>query len=199
MPKHFGSSLSSIPGLYDFLDRSETRSLLCIPPQACVDPSFYSGAWAMLRWVVDNFHNSEQSFFTALTQNSTLRGAAGLEALTASPWTTLMGEWTLAMATDDRPGFVPTNPRLRFPSWNLREVLAFIHDREPIQFPKPYPLVPQSFPFVEFVHPVPALVSGGFSLFELTGVQFGRHLVELQGIGGGPPPASLRMSIVRID
>ncbi len=198
MPKHFGATISP-PALYDFMDRSETRSVLCID-QPCLDTSFYGSAWSMIRWAVDNYALSEQQALSALTQTSALSGAASIQALAGGlSWPTIMGEWSLMLATDDLSGFTPANPRLRMLSWNLRAVFQGIHDEFPTVFPKAYPLTPRNVTFGDFLSPVISLIDGGFSLYELAGTQSGSQVIELQGSNGGPPPGTLRMAIVRVQ
>jgi hypothetical protein len=111
----------------------------------------------------------------------------------------MMGEWSLSQYVDDLPGFVPANPRLTFPSWNLRSIYAGMHTDSPENFPLPYPLVPRSQTFGNFTVTVPQVVGGGFSLFELTGVQTGRQLINLMGPTGGDTPARLRVAVVRTN
>jgi hypothetical protein len=143
--------------------------------------------------------SSEQQFLTTFTQSASLSGANNLVAATGLPWELIMGEWSLMLATDDLPGFSPGNPRLRMPSWNLRAVFAQLHNEFPGKFQKPYPLTPHEVHFGDFLFPVSTLVSGGFSVFELSGVQTGSQVIELLGLLGGPPNASLRMAVVRVE
>jgi hypothetical protein len=51
-------------------------------------------------------------------------GAANVAAVTGQPFETLVGEWQLALWLDDLPSFVPVSNRLRYTSWNFRDVFA---------------------------------------------------------------------------
>jgi hypothetical protein len=198
MPKHFGATQVGPPGLYDLLDRSETRSVLCIVGP-CADASFYGGAWSIIRWTLDHFATAEDQFLRNFTQNSLLSGSQNLEATTGFPWERILGEWSLMLATDDLPGFQPLNNRLTLPSWNLRAVFAELHGEFPSPFVKPYPLSPRQLLFGDFAVAVPTLVNGGFAAFDLSGSQSGTQIVELQNTQGGPPPSALRIAIVRVQ
>ena len=69
---------------------------------------------------------------------------ANVEAVTGTPFTTLVPEWQLANYVEDLPGFTPQQPRLRYSSWNLRATFEALHDQAPGSFPRAYPLVPDS-------------------------------------------------------
>jgi hypothetical protein len=197
MAKHFGATISP-PALYDFLERNETSSVLCMD-QLCPDASYYGSAWSMIRWATDHFAPNEPAFLNALTQNSALSGASNLEALAGQTWPNLLGEWSLMLATDDLPAFVPFNPRLKMLSWNLRSVFGELHAEFPAKYQKPFPLTPHAVGFNDFVFQVPTLVSGGFSLFELSGPQTGSQVIHLRGLFGGAPSANLRIALVRVQ
>ena len=75
----------------------------------------------MLRWAADHYGPTESQFLTDFT-TSPATGIPNLEARTGRPWEEMLGEWSLALYLDDFPGFAPENERLRFPSWNLRDI-----------------------------------------------------------------------------
>jgi hypothetical protein len=122
-----------------------------------------------------------------------------LAARMGRPWEEIQGEWSLAQYVDDLTGFVPANPRLAFPSWNMRSIFAGMNADTSALFNPAFPLVPRAQAFGNFTVTVPLVHGGGFSLFELSGTQTGRQLIQIQGPTGGEPSARLRVAIVRTN
>jgi hypothetical protein len=146
----------------------------------------------------------EPAFFGGLVRTS-VTGANNLVLRAGRPWEELLAEWSLAQYVDDMPGFVPANARLTFPSWNLRSIYAGMNadfgppTYSPPLFTPAFPLVPRAQAFGNFSVNVPHVLGSGFSLFELTGAQTGRQLIQIQGATGGDPSAKLRVAIVRTN
>lgn len=170
------------------------------------DATFYASAWSIERWAADHLAPAEAQFLKDLT-TGTSTGVSNLEARTARTWEEMLGEWSLAMYLDDEPGFTPENVRLRMPSWNLRDVwLGLCSDlgpctnpNNPLQFyPRPNPFQPQVLPFGAFSANA-SIAGGSFRIFELTGVQAGKQLLELRSQAGGEPAGTLRIAIVRVQ
>lgn len=182
---------------YGFLRDPETHSPLG-PKVGIPDGTWYGSAWSLLRWSADMSPLDEASFFSALVR-SPLTGVNNLVSRTGRPWEEMQGEWSLAQYVDDLPGFSPVNPHLAFPSWNLRSIFAGMNADSPTQFTVAFPLVPHPVSFGVFAYPVESVTGGGFSLFELSGSQTGRQLIQLQGAGGGDPSQKLRIAVVRIN
>jgi len=185
--------------LYTYLQGSEQRSPLGRPSAASNDATFYASNWALIRWVVDHYVTNEAAFLTAHTQ-STASGIGNLLVSTGRPWEEVLGEWSLAHHLDDAPSVTATNPRLRFPSWNHRDIFGTLAV-EPFQgapYAQPVPTV-RPLTFGEFSATVVAMLGGTFSSFELTGTQGARQLVELRAADGGAPNANLRLNLVRVQ
>jgi hypothetical protein len=182
---------------YGFLADPASHSPLG-PRLGIPDNSWYGSAWSMLRWAVDHSGADEATFFQGLVQTSQT-GVANLVARVGRPWEEILGEWSLTQYVDDLPGFVPANPRLTFPSWDLRSIYFGSNADRPDLFPSTYPLIPRTQTFGNFSVTVPLVHGGGFALFELSGPQTGRQLVQLQGANGGDPSAKLRIAIVRTN
>ena len=190
--------------LWDYLDAPATHSPLgAILP---ADVSFYGSGWALTRWLIDQEGLAEPAFFTALT-TSGQAGIANLEGRTGRQWDEILPEWTLAMASDDRPGFTPSSTRLRFPSWDLRSVFQGFCDVlgscvDPLgsaTYPRAFPLQPVALSAGPFSVEMPAIVPGGFAVIELDGGAGGlAQLIELKGFRGAVLPATVRLGIVRI-
>jgi hypothetical protein len=108
---------------------------------------------------------------------------------------------------DDLPGFTPSNAHLRFPSWNLRDIwLGMCSDLGPCTianntsqlYPSSTPFSPHAVTFGNFNVNLTTLEGGAFAIFDLSGVQSARQLLELKSVNGGDPPSTIRIAIVRI-
>ena len=170
------------------------------------DFSFYASAWSLERWANDHFAASESQFLKDFTV-SPATGIQNLEARTGRPWEEMLGEWSLGLYLDDEPGFVPENARLRFPSWNLRDIwLGLCADLGPCLnpasfpqlYPRPNPSQPTMLPFGTFAVSSAAIAGGSFSIFELTGLQTGTQLLEIRSTTDGDPPPTIRVAIARV-
>jgi hypothetical protein len=188
--KHFG-------GLYAYLESIETLTPLGRTKDG--DFTFYGSGWSLVRWSADHFGTSDAAFFKALNQEPNLSGIGNLTARTGRPWSELVGPWSLSLATDDYPGFTPTNPLLSFPSWNIRDIFAGLNADFEERYTRPFPLVPRAISFGSFAVDVSQLNGGTAAIFELSGAQAGKQLLELRAIGGGAPAFTLRMGVVRVQ
>ena len=102
--------------------------------------------WLFVRWLADHFA-ADTIRGTDLTHrlDATVQtGRANVEAQTGEDFSKLVGEWQLANYLDDLPGFAEPTARLRYRSWNFRQMAA----AEGI----PYPLVPDSTSGVDYSH-----------------------------------------------
>ena len=197
--------LRHFDGLYSFLLTPESLS-----PLGRVfgsDLTFYASAWSFERWAADHYGTSEAQFFKDLTTAATT-GVSNLEQRTGHPWEEMLGEWSLALALDDRAGFTPENARFRMPSWNLRDMFqGMCNDLGPCAgssaLPQLYlraaPLMPHALTFGTFAVNSAPIVGGGFSVFELGGVQPGNQVLELRSLSGADPASTIRLAIVRIQ
>lgn len=196
--------LRHFDGLYDFARLNEYLSPLGRAVSS--DQTFYASAWSLERWAADQFGASESQFFKDWTTSSAT-GVGNFEARTGQPWEQSMGEWSLALYLDNRPGFTPANPHLRFPSYNLPDLwLGMCSDLGPcvnpnngIQlYPTATPWMVHTTSFGNFLASV-ALTGGAFALFDMSGTTTGRQLIELKQPNGSDPPPSVRLAIVRIQ
>jgi hypothetical protein len=197
--------LRHFDALYSYFGSPELVSML--GRTYAEDFTFYASAWAVERWANDLFSTSESQFLKDFTVSG-VTGVANLEQRTGQSWEQSLGEWSLAMYTDDLPGFTPANPHLRFPSWNLRDIwLGMCTDLGPCAnpnnvsqlYPASTPFQPHAVTFGNFSVNLTTLEGGAFSIFDLSGLQSAKQLIEVRSLGGGDPPATVRLAIVRIQ
>lgn len=84
------------------------------------------------------------------------------------------------------------------PSWNYPNIFNGMRTDFPNNFVQT-PLAPRAVTFGDFLVQVGALRAGTFSIFELSGSQAAKQLIELRGSGGIAPPPTLRIAIARVD
>jgi hypothetical protein len=163
------------------------------------DVTFYGSGWAFLRWAIDTYATSEPAFLTAMTRDVSHWGVGNIETLTGKPFHQLLGEFSLALALDDYPGFTPLDARYSFPSWNLRSIFAGMSADFPNSLPNPAPLKVRSNGFGKFNVDVTGVRGGGFSVLQLSGTQANTQLLEFKGANGTAFPAEMRVNIVRVQ
>lgn len=192
-----------VEDLWEYLAAPTARSPLGGPPG---DFTFYGSGWALTRWLLDLDAPSEPAFFTALTLNLA-SGVSNLEGRSGRSWDRMLVEWSLAMLTDDLPGFVAQAPHLAFSSFDLRAVYQGYCDvvgscLAPANsvFDRPWPVQPMVLQAGPFSASFPSIVPGGFAVLELVVPPgAGAQSIELLGLGGAPLPANVRLGIVRIQ
>ena len=167
-------------------------------PTFSQDFTFYASAWAVERWANDIFSTTESQFLKDWT-SSTVTGVANLEARTGQPWEQSLGEWSLAMYSGSIPGFVPANSHLLFPSWNLPDIWQGMNTDLRSSYPANNPFNPHVEAYGNFSVSLPALQGGGFTIFDISGTQPAKQLIQLQSVNGGDPPSTVRIAIVRIQ
>ncbi len=192
-----------VEALWDFLAAPQAHSPLGGDPG---DLTYYASAWALTRWLADLEAPSEAAFFTALTVNRQA-GIANLEARTGREWEEMLLEWSLAMLSDDLPGFTAQSARLRFPSFDLRsiyqglcEVAGSCIAPSASPYTRAWPVQPVTVQGGAFDVEFGAIAPGGFAVIELVvPAGISAQSIELRGFRGGPLPTTARLGIVRIQ
>jgi hypothetical protein len=188
--------LRHFDALYTYLQAPGSVSML--GPASTDDFTFYASAWAVERWANDVFGATESQFLQSW-MTSVPTGVLNLEARTGQAWEQSLGEWSLAMYSGSIPGFIPTSPHLRFPSWNLSDIWQGMNAGFPTLYPSANPFNPFRETFGNFSANLTSLVGGGFAMFDISGSQPSRQLIQIQSPTGGDPPATIRLAIVRIQ
>ncbi|MBA2685311.1 MAG: hypothetical protein H0U66_12560 [Gemmatimonadaceae bacterium] len=100
------------------------------------------GAWLFLRWLGDQ----EDSTVYGKLDQTTRDGLANVEGAAGLPYSTLFGEFALALYTDSLPGIARTSipPGYRFYSRNLRALYAGLSAHDGTNFPQAFPLAARS-------------------------------------------------------
>jgi hypothetical protein len=95
-------------------------------------------AWLFLRWLGDQ---QDSTVYGRLDQTDKT-GVPNLEAASGESFSTLFGEFSLALYVDSLPGVPRTSipPELRFTSRNLRALYGKQHDRNPSNFSATFPI-----------------------------------------------------------
>jgi hypothetical protein len=166
------------------------------------DATFYGSAWSLVRFAVDKYGTSDANFLTAITQ-STNAGVANLAARTGVSTEELVGQWLLAMATDDTPGW--TTPA-GFATWNLNGIWAgmgndfdqYLGPNEGLSTPVFLPTMPYGNWMLD---PGAQYVRAGNALFvRLAGTQLGPQTLYISTQQGRvtDPQFNARLAIVRV-
>lgn len=170
-------AFNDVTNAYRYLFATENRYLV-MPDGSTGALAERGAAWLFVRWLVDHFGNGGDGLTRALLATDR-QGAQNVAAATATPFDRLVGEWHLANWLDDLPGFSPVNPRLRYVSWNWRTTFADLNPQSPSQYPRAFPLDPDS-------------TAGSYDRTITLRAGSGRHLRVK--IGAGAQPVDLRVT-----
>jgi hypothetical protein len=184
--------------LYGYLGASEASSFMSPP---AVDLNVHGSAWLFARWLLDQYSTQESDLLKPLIKDATMAGIQNIANKTGRTWEEIDGYFSLALAADDYPGFTPpANARYTVPSWNLRNVYAGLSADDPTDFVA-WPLHTHPVSFGSWTAQISALLGGSGAIFDLSGTQAGRQLLDLHSLSGAPLDAghTLRLAIVRIQ
>ncbi len=164
----------NIPNAYAYLQ--STEDFFLIEPRSSTGELGERGAnWLFVRWLADHFA-SDTLYGTDLTQRlvaTSLVGASNVAAQTGVDFSVLVPEWQMTNYLDNLPGFNQPGSRLRYKTWNFREVF-------PDSLGQPFPLVPDN------------TTGSGYSHTGVLRAGSGRHVLVTQG--GGAPLVDLLLS-----
>ena len=188
--------------VYRYYQANETKSYLSPGNQ---DITIYGSAWEFARWATDQYATTEPAFLKALVQETHLSGLDNVENKTGHLYPELNGYFTLSLLADDYPGFsTPNGAKYTFPSWNVPDIMAGLAGEHltvgGVAVDDPTPLNTHNVSFGAFDVTVPTLVGGSGSLFDISGAQGGKQLLELrEGSGTLAPETPLRLAILRVQ
>ena len=128
----------NIPNAYAYMESPEDFFL--IEPGNSNGTLEERGAnWLFVRWLADHFAG-DSVLGTDLTRRlvaTSLVGAANVVTQTGVPFSVLVPEWQMTNYLDNLPGFNQPASRLRYKSWNFRQVF-------PDSLQQGFPLVPDN-------------------------------------------------------
>jgi hypothetical protein len=138
---------SDVGNGYDYLSDVEGNYLVGPSDRPPPIPlAEYGAAWLFVRWVTDHF-GQPPALGTDITQRLVQTSATGSDNVTSVtnvPFSTLVTQWQMANYLDNLPGFTPSDARLQYQTWDFRQTYAAIHQQNPLDFDRVYPLVPDS-------------------------------------------------------
>jgi hypothetical protein len=120
-------------GLY--LENPAPQAMVSVVPPGALEAR--GAEWLFVRYLVDQFG---PAIIQKLDQTSLL-GSANVVNATGTPFATLLGRWALALYVSDLPSFSP-DPLLTYHTWKFRTTFASLHQQDPNDFPRVFPLVP---------------------------------------------------------
>jgi len=134
----------NILNAYDYLKDTESEFLVFPTSSGGTLPE-RGAAWLFTRWILDQFAVDTilgTDLTRALVQTS-LVGAANIQAVTGSTLATEVPQWLMAVYLDDGPD-LPVEPtgRLRYKSWGLRAIWTNPLNQAPNGPFNGFPLVP---------------------------------------------------------
>ena len=150
--------------------------------------------WLFVRWLADNFA-ADTILGTQLTHALVATnqvGSTNVAARTGVDFGTLVGEWQLTNYLDDLPGFSAPAERLRYKSWNFREVAD--------SNGQPYPLQPDSTDGTSYEHTGTLRAGSGHHILVVQPPNAGPVDLRLTNGTGMALPATVqpRIALVRI-
>ena len=186
-------SEGNLPNAFAYLESPE-GFFLVIPGDSTGSLQERGANWLFVRWLADHFAG-DSVLGTELTRQlvaTNLVGSANVVARTGVSFSTLVPEWQLTNYLDDLPGFNQPSTRLRYKTWNFRD-LAVANSL-------PYPLVPDSTSGSGYSHTGVLRAGSGKHVRLVQPASFGTVDLQLSGGPGDPFPSEVepRIALVRI-
>ena len=160
----------NIANAYRYLDSLENHFL--VEPGTSTGTLPERGAnWLVVRWLVDHFATTlpQGTDLTRKLDQTSLVGAANVQAVTGQDFSLLVSQWQLANYLTNLPGFTPSTPRLAYTTLDLRAI--YQANFQSGIFQKPYPLTPDS------------TRDGGYNRTGVLRAGSGRHVRIIQPAG----------------
>jgi hypothetical protein len=183
----------NLPNAFAYLASPEDHFL--IEPGSSTGGLEERGAnWLFVRWMVDHFA-TDSVLGTDLTRRlvaTGLVGSANVAAQTGTAVSILVPEWQASNYLDNLPGFSQPSARLRYRTWNFREVAT--------ANAIPFPLVPDSTAGVGYSHLGVLRAGSGRHVRVVQEAGSGEVDLQLDGAPGDPFPSGVdpRVTLVRI-
>ncbi|HEY5940611.1 MAG TPA: hypothetical protein VIT87_07320 [Gemmatimonadales bacterium] len=187
--------MGNIPNAFAYLE--STEDFFVIEPGSSNGSLEERGAnWLFVRWLADHFA-TDSVLGTDLTRRlvaTNLVGASNVADKTGVAFSILVPEWQMTNYLDDVAGFNQPGSRLRYKTWNFREVFQD-------SLGSPYPLIPDNTSGSGYTHT--GVLRAGSGRHVLVTQAGGAPLVDLllsapSGTEPVSPTADARIGLVRI-
>ena len=149
----------------------------------------YGPAWSFLRWTSDHFADrvGGETGFNRGIVNLPSASLETLGTLVNEDYRDLLAYWAATLYTDDRA--VGYEPRLTFPSWNLRDIEnAFVATVR---------LTPYEHGFTDFERDL-TLASGSSAYLRVSGANQPGTAIRVRSLGGAATPGTVQLWVVRV-
>jgi hypothetical protein len=146
---------------YGWLRATAQHSVTLFDTDDCCEER--GASWLFLRYVGDRFDSTVYGRIARSSRTS----AENVEAATGEAFTTVFGDFGIALFTDSLPGVARASipARFRFTSRNLRFLYRRLNQQQPAQFPLVFPLVPTALPFGQALQG--SMLPGTFAYYDL--------------------------------
>jgi len=177
-------------GLY--LENPAPEAMVSVVPPGSLESR--GAEWLFVRYLVDQFGPAT---IQKLDQTSLL-GRANVVNATGTPFATLLGRWALASYVSDLPSFTP-DPVLTYHTWKFRTTFASLHQQDPNNFPRVFPLIPAT---AGSAFALTGTVSSGSAAYVDIAVPAGSAAFSVTFTGAGgkafPKGGNPQLAVVRI-
>ncbi|MGH7510107.1 MAG: hypothetical protein ACREMZ_11660 [Gemmatimonadales bacterium] len=186
-------SEGNLPNAFAYLESPEEFFL--IEPGNSTGQLEERGAnWLFVRWLADHFA-ADTVLGTDLTRRlvaTSLLGSENVSAQTGTAFSILVPEWQATNYLDDLSGFNQPSARLRYKTWNFRQVAA--------SNSLPYPLVPDVTSGAGYNHVGVLRAGSGRHVLVVQPAGSGFVDLQFQGAPGEPFPSVVepRIALIRI-
>lgn len=163
------------------------------------DFSFYGSGWSLLRWVLDHYAGSDEASFLARLSTEPMRtGSDNLANAAGTTFESIVIDWIAALLTDDMPDFLPAEPQMRLPSWNLRQIFRLLNEQNRDEFPAEFPLEIRHLLRNDHAETVPGVRGASAVNFRFTSATDATNVIGVAGEPRRAPDADLRLMVIRV-
>ncbi len=130
--------IGNLYNAYQYLEAPHQHYLLVTDATGTLEER--GAGWLFVRWLLDRYGAQVAG---DLVQTASRGVLAVQEATGDVPIEDLLTRWGLALFVSDLPGFTPP-AGIAYTSWQFRTTFASLHQQDPANFPKAFPLTPDS-------------------------------------------------------
>jgi hypothetical protein len=130
--------IGNLYNAYQYLEAPHQHYLIVTDAQGTLEER--GAGWLFVRWLLDRYG---ENVAAALVQTPLLGVLAVQQATGGTPIESLLTRWGLALFVSDLPGFTPP-AGIAYTSWRFRTTYASLHQQDPLNFPRAFPLAPDS-------------------------------------------------------